>query len=142
MIHWVDMNTREEFNLSDYPDSFGMIYEIVYTNGFKYRGKRNFFKTVTLPRNSNRKKKEVFLREDSSWQSYSGSSKLSKGMKVKSKSILAIADTKRALTYLEAKYLFQVDAIFNAEYLNENINGVWYSNVFDPLKVPQRKEFR
>lgn len=132
----------KKFILSDYPSCFGFIYLIEYSNDKKYIGKRHCFKEVTLPRNKNRKKKEVFLREDVSYRRYSGSHKTAKGLKVVKKSILALANTKRSLTYLEVKCLMEVDAIFNSKFLNENIGGKYFDNVLDDLKKPLRKEYR
>jgi hypothetical protein len=140
-MNWLDVNGNE-FNLADHPKAIGFIYEIFYTNGQRYIGKKNFFDTVTLPKNSNRKKKEVFLREKTDWKQYTGSHKTAVGLQIKSKHIIALANTKRALTYLEVKYLFEADVIFNEQFLNENIGGKYFDNVLDDLKEPLRKEYR
>ena len=141
-MKWYDTLQECEFNISEYPDIFGFVYEIKYSCGKSYIGKQELFNKVTLPKNKNRKKKEVFLREKTNWQEYNGSSKLSNGLTIVSKNVIAIANTRRALTYLEVKHLFRVDAIFNEEYLNLNAGGVYFQNVFDELKNPIRREFR
>jgi len=141
-MQWIDSRTGEEFNLSDYPEAFGFIYRIDYTNGQFYLGKKNFFNKVVLPKNSNRKKKEIIYRESIGWKSYIGSTKLAGDLKIKQKTILELASTKRALTYLEIKLLFKYDAIFNEKCLNQNIGGLYYDNVLDDLKVPTKKEYR
>lgn len=141
-MKWIDRQNRCVFSISDYPDAFGFIYEITYENGKKYRGKKDLFNKVTLPRNSNRSRKEVFLREKLDWESYIGSAKKAKGLVVKTKEVIAVANTRRALTYLEIYHLFEVNALFNEEYLNENIGGLYFDNVFEQLKNPPRREFR
>jgi len=130
------------FNIADYPDAFGFIYRIEYDNGQIYLGKKDMFTKVVLPKNRNRKKKEVFYRESLSWKQYEGSTKLSKGLTVKRKVVLYVANTRRALTYLETKVLFKYDAIFNEKCLNKNIGGLYFDNVFEPLKEPIKKEYR
>jgi len=139
---WIDEATDEEFCLLDYPEAYGFIYEITYTNGRKYIGKKDFFDKITLPRNSNRKKKEVFLREKTNWKEYCGSHRLASKLEIDKKVILRVAVSKRALTYLETELLFLVDAIFNQHYLNENIGGKFFDNVLDETKLQLRKEYR
>ena len=142
MQEWIDYSTGEPFNISDYPEAFGFTYKITYTNGMRYLGKRNFFDKVVLPKNSNRKKKEIIYREATTWKGYLGSTKLAGDLTVESKVILQTANTKRALTYLETKLLFDYDAIFNEKCLNKNIGSLYYDNVFDALLVPLKKEYR
>ena len=141
-MKWIDSIQGCEFKISDYPDAFGFIYKITYDNGKKYIGKKDLFDKVILPRNSNRNKKEIFLREKIRWSEYCGSSKNTNGLKILKKEVIAIGNTRRALTYLEVFHLFRVDAIFNNEYLNENIGGLYFNNVFEPLKEEVRKEYR
>ena len=142
MTKWIDREQDCEFELMDYPKAYGFIYEITYTDGSKYIGKKNLFDTVTLPKNTNRKKKEVFLREKRDWKTYLGSTEMSKGLTVTKKEVIAIANTKRALTYLETFYILRVDGIFNEKYLNKNAGGVYFDNVFEPLKEELRREYR
>lgn len=142
MTKWIDREKDCEFELMDYPKAYGFIYEITYTDGSKYIGKKDVFDKVTLPKNRNRKKKEVFLREKRDWKHYCGSSKNSDGLTISKREIIAVANTKRALTFLEVKHLFRVAALFNDEYINSNIGGVYFDNVLDALKEELRREYR
>ena len=142
MTKWIDREKDCEFNIADYPEAFGFIYCIHYSNGKKYLGKKDLFDKITLPKNTNRKKKEVFLREKRDWKTYLGSTEMSKGLTATKKEVIAIANTKRALTYLETFHILRVDGIFNENYLNKNAGGVYFDNVFEPLKEPLRREYR
>jgi len=68
---------------------------------------------------------------ESNWRTYESSSEEVKNYKLISKEILEFAPTKRALTYLETKYLFCNDAIIDPLYLNKNIIKRWFrDNLF------------
>ena len=125
--------------LTEVPNDFyGFIYEIEYTNGFKYIGKKKFHsenELDVLKKGGTRKghirfigrniggkrvQREIVKRE-SNWRVYEGSHETANGFTIASKTILELVPTKRSLTYLEAKMLFCKDAIEDPLYLNVNI---------------------
>jgi len=133
MKTWI-ANGEPVYTRDDMPDyAIGFIYEITYTNGKKYIGKKDLFSYKTLPPLVGQKRKRK-VKIESKWKTYSGSTKLSKGLVIQSREIIFYAETKRALTYLEVRELFRRDVIFNGKYLNENIGGKYFNNVFDKLK--------
>ena len=113
---------------------YGFIYRINYTNGKCYYGKKLFYSTTKkwlgkkelALQTDKRLKKYRYVSKETKWREYEGSSKLTKDLTIASKEILAYAMSKRELTYLEIKCLFQVEALEDELCLNENINGVWY----------------
>lgn len=124
------------------PTLHGFVYRITYSNGKQYIGKKDFFSTKRLPalksgkvrpnaertyRNSNGKRVYYdILRTESNWLTYNSSSKLVKGLTPIRKEILALAHSKRELTYLETKYLFIHEVLESDNYLNENILGKFF----------------
>lgn len=142
----------------------GFVYLLTFEDGRKYIGKKNFFTYKVLPAlasglvriNAERIYKNLYdkvnpkykngkqvkvrtpldrLARESHWRNYEGSIKHSSELpRVIKKEILYLCISKRELTYIEVRELFKVDAIFNTEYINENINGTWFNNVHDKLK--------
>jgi hypothetical protein len=126
----------------DAPTAYGFIYEITYVDGTKYLGKKNFFKQVKLPALKSGKQrpdstrtyknlsgKRVYydvVQKPSNWLSYSGSSELTTEKTILRKEILALAYSKRELTYLEVKYLFLQEVLESDLYLNSNILGKFF----------------
>ena len=66
--------------------------------------------------------------KESNWKTYLGSSEELDTSKVESKVILAFAYSKRELTYLETKQQFINNVLEDKEYLNKNINGMWFKD--------------
>ncbi len=142
-MEWVDNTTNKPITTP--PDStHGFIYLIEYEDGTAYIGKKNFYKTVTLPAfksgkqrpNStrigrNKNGKRVYfdvLQRESDWLTYEGSLDKSNLPSIKCKWVLAYAKDKRELTYLETKYLFCYEVLESTEYRNENILGKFYKS--------------
>jgi hypothetical protein len=116
-------------------EAYGFTYMIYYDDGTYYWGKKSFVKQVRLkPRKTDRKNAKRIVWKESDWKKYTGSSKEAKGKTVFKKEILELAVSKRALTYLETKLLFEKDVLFDDKCLNSNILGKFYDNVLDPLK--------
>ncbi len=66
------------------------------------------------------------VTKESDWRKYTSSSKLFGSREVVEKRILQIAKSKRHLTYLETKYMFQHDVLESELYLNDNISGRFF----------------
>jgi len=123
-------------------DNYGFIYLLTFDDGTKYIGKKDFYSRVLLPSlksgeqrpNSTRIGKNIngkrayfdLVRKESNWQTYTSSSKLIGSRQIVSKQILALAPSKRDLTYLETKYLFTHEVLESDTYLNENILGKFF----------------
>lgn len=125
-------------------NAYGFIYIIYYEDGTKYIGKKNFYSIQTKPRkkdnqkrsnhvrftykikNNTREYKEV-IRQETDWRTYTGSSKeIPKDLKIIKKKIIAIVNTKIRLTYLEAKFCFNLAVLEQEEYRNTNVLGSFY----------------
>ena len=129
--------TYNGVEIDSIPDNtaYGFTYRIDYTDETYYYGKKAFVKQVRLkPRKTDRANAKRIVWKESDWKKYVGSSKESKGKTVKSKHIIELAVSKRALTYLETKLLFEKDVLFDDKCLNGNILGKFYDNVLEPLK--------
>jgi hypothetical protein len=132
-------------------NSYGFVYELLFTDNTRYIGMKNFFtyKEKDLLKSGNKRpnhvnfinrnkkgkrikegkriKKEI-IKVETNWRSYRSSSKLVKEKEIANKTILEIAYSKRHLTYLEAKWLFKEQVLEKNEYLNENILGKFFKN--------------
>jgi hypothetical protein len=129
-------------------DIYGFIYMLTYENkeGEKkyYIGKKNFWfyhEKKALKNDKKRKghiyfknrrkdghlvKYELFKKE-SDWKTYTGSYKGDLiDLKLISKDILCFARSKRELTYLETKMLFNFSALERDDFLNDNILGKFF----------------
>ena len=60
------------------------------------------------------------------WQTYKGSSKNTKDLEMAFKEILHLVPTKRNMTYMEAKTLFECNVLETEDYLNDNILGKFF----------------
>lgn len=136
--------TYEDKPFTELPEgTFGFVYCISYTDGTHYIGKKQCITEVQLPalkhgvirpnasyrigRNIKGKRVQFdVIKKESAWRNYTGSSKLTVGKTIASKHILAIAESKRQLTYLETKYLFCYEAIEDPTFINENILGKFF----------------
>lgn len=129
--------------LEDLPEhAYGFVYEITYTTGQKYIGKKNCFAKSTLPalktgiprpgserKGKNKDGKRIYVdivTKESPWREYEGSSKNTTDLTIAAKEILEFAPTGRSLTYLEAQHLFCKEAIISPNYLNDNILGKFH----------------
>jgi hypothetical protein len=136
-------------SLEEMPDNvFGFVYEIEFTDGTKYIGKKQVTSTKTLPKlksgksrpnsigivykNTGKGFRQCFekIQSESDWKTYKGSHKDCKNKEPKNKTILAFAFSKLELTYLEAKALFMHEVLEHDEYINDNILGSFYRSNF------------
>ena len=116
-------------------DCVEIVYEITYESGKKYIGKkiiRSFQKKkptkAMLAIRKNYVRKELVI---SNFIDYEGSSELTKNEVIVSKEILYQCNNKRTSTYLETALLFHYDVLFDDNFLNQNIGGVYYDNALD-----------
>lgn len=116
----------EVFN--ETPEDYqGFVYEIVELDtGYRYIGKKNFWRPKTLPKTKSRKRR-VRTRTESDWRDYFGSSEKvkslveSKGQQNFQKVILRLCKSKGEMSYFEAKLQFEKDVLLSPLYYNEFI---------------------
>lgn len=144
MIDWYDSRNSTTITcVNDMPMGvYGFIYRLIYEDGTMYIGKKNIFciekrqalQNGTIRSNAKRIHKNIggkrvafdVVTKESNWLKYVGSHNTSKSLVVR-REILCYAPSKRALSYLEAKYLFVYGAIeINNNYLNCNILGKFF----------------
>lgn len=115
------------------PDTIGFVYQVIHIpSGKKYIGKKSLYHKKTRPPLKGYKRKRVEMIE-SDWKTYHGSHEeiknllLENGSDIFRREIIEFAKTKKGLSYLETKYLFQLEVLEKQdEYFNSNISGKWY----------------
>ena len=130
---WVYNNKVIE-SIDDIPSgSVGFIYEVTHIpSGKKYIGKKALYHKKTRPPLKGYKRKRVEFVE-SDWKSYYGSHEEVKsllkevGSEIFKREIMEFSKSKKRLSYLETKYLFQREVLENQDkYFNSNILGKFY----------------
>ena len=117
---------------------YGFVYCVYFEddvgNVYKYYGKKKWFserkkwfgKRRLAEMEDKRMKKYEMVKTDNDWKEYTGSCKDTKDYIPIYKEILMFAKSKRELTYLEAKILFQRGALEDEMCLNGNILSRFY----------------
>ncbi len=148
-MNWL-YNNEEITDISQFPsNTFGFIYEVITPEGKKYIGKKVLYhnqkKKLTkaeLAEQSGRGRKKSFriIQKESDWKKYYGSNKHLKNQITKGevtlenlgKQIIEVGFNKKHLTYLETKYLFQLEVLEKPdEYYNDNILGKFFTKDLD-----------
>ena len=148
-MNWL-YNEKEITDISQFPsNTFGFVYEVITPEGKKYIGKKVLYhnqkKKLTkaeLAEQSGRGRKKSFriIQKESDWKKYYGSNKHLKNQITEgevtledlSKQIIEVGFNKKHLTYLETKYLFQLEVLEKpGEYYNDNILGKFFTKDLD-----------
>ena len=148
-MNWL-YNEKEITDISQFPpNTFGFVYKVITPEGKKYIGKKVLYhnqkKKLTkaeLAEQSGRGRKKSFriIQKESDWKKYYGSNKHLKNQITEgevtledlSKQIIEIGFNKKHLTYLETKYLFQLEVLEKpGEYYNDNILGKFFTKDLD-----------
>jgi len=95
-----------------------------------YIGKKSLYSHRTLPPLKGQKRKRKIVKE-SDWINYQSSNKEVQQWPTQWKQILQYAYSKKELTYLETKYLFQYNALEDKNSFNGNILAKFYKGEFD-----------
>lgn len=125
--------------LTETPKAYGFIYEIVFSDGMRYIGKKNFYsrrkrnfgKKEVLALKDKRLKKYEYVTKESDWRTYCSSNhdvinRIKNGDDY-TKQILAIAYHKKELTYLE-EYSLNINSVLSRDdYYNDNIAGRFFT---------------
>lgn len=139
MWHYNRLLIRRIEDLPDHTSLFGFCYKITnLKTGGIYIGKKQFWSTTKkkLTRSEQspdqRKKKYKRVCKESNWKDYCGSNPQLKDDLAKwgphffTKEILAVAHSKKHLSYLEAHYQFHFDVLRQKSY-NKNILGKFFA---------------
>lgn len=129
---WVFKDKKINSHEDLHPDCTDIVYEITYKSGKTYIGK----KAVRAMRRVKPTKAQLAVRKnyvrkelkDLPFINYEGSSDNTANEIIVSKEIVHQCSQRRTATYIEAAWLFEVNAIFNDMYLNENIQGCYFDN--------------
>ena len=148
-MNWL-YNGKEITDISHFPlNTFGFVYEVITPEGKKYVGKKVLYhnkktklKKSELAEQSGRGRRALhkIVSKESDWKKYYGSNKHLKNQITEgevtledlSKQIIEIGFNKKHLTYLETKYLFQLEVLEKpGEYYNDNILGKFFTKDLD-----------
>lgn len=148
-MNWL-YNEQEITDISQFPlGTFGFVYEVITPQGKKYIGKKVLFHNQKRKKTRaelaeqvgrGRKSLHKIITKESDWKTYYGSNSLLKSqlaegevtLKDLNKQILELAFNKKHLTYLETKWLFQLEVLEQPEkYYNDNILGKFFTSDFD-----------
>ena len=148
-MNWL-YNGKEITDISQFPpNTFGFVYQVITPEGKKYVGKKVLYHNqkkkltkVELAKQTGRGRRALYkiVQKESDWKKYIGSNaklkhQITEGEVTKDdleRQILEIALNKKHLTYLETKYLFQMEVLENPDqYYNDNILGKFFTSDFD-----------
>lgn len=112
------------------PDEYqGFVYEITnLTNGKKYIGKKNFWRTLKRKPLKGKTNKR-HSRQESDWQGYWGSNKELQldveklGPDQFERKILVLCANKNQMSYFEMRFQIDYEVLFRDDYYNEYIGG-------------------
>lgn len=136
-MNWIYEN-KEIKSIQDIPENaIGFVYVLIFNDNYFYIGKKNIFtikifpalksgvlrhNAVRIGRNIEGKRKYFDkVKKETNWKTYTGSKEDYGERTIVQKEILEFAVSKRALTYLEAKYQFIHSALEDPMGLNNNI---------------------
>lgn len=129
---------KELSELSDLPnDTFGFVYKVVHIpTKREYIGKKQLISNRTLPPLKGTKRKRK-VQKESDWKTYYGSHSTIKQMIKEGKAgefkreIIEFAISKKQLTYLETRYLFEYRVLEYPElFFNDNILNRFFRTDF------------
>jgi len=134
---WVYKNSLVKSHEDLLEGCIGFVYRITYKDGKKYIGK----KIVVSERRLKPTKAQLAIRKNYvrkelvkiPFAAYEGSHDKEGCAEILYKEILYQCSTKRTCTYLETDLLFATKALFDENYLNQNISGTFYDNALDGI---------
>ena len=108
-MNWINKSTIPEERFKDYQ---GFLYEVEFTDGTYYFGKKDF-------------------GTNDKWKEYEGSAKSRGRREVLQKTILRVVRTKRELTFREAEMLFVKGVLFDNNCIFSAASSKFAVNVAD-----------
>lgn len=115
-----------------FPECTDFVYVITYDNGRKYIGKKAI-RAIRRKPPLKGKKRNRRIMTDLPFKNYQGSHAEAKTYKPIKKEILFQCSGRKTATYLEMTLLVHFNAIFEKQFINENIGGTFFSNSLDGL---------
>lgn len=115
-----------------HPDCTDFVYQITYTTGERYIGKKAVRSMRKYPPLKGKKRCRRKLK-NLPFLNYQGSHDRAKELQPAKKEILYQCSKRKAATYMEMSLLVQYRAIFHPGYINENIGGTFFRNSLDGL---------
>jgi len=135
MVPWI-YDGRKILSLDDVPEgAVSFIYLISNVEGLHYIGKKSLYSTVTRPPLKGTRKKRKVTKQ-SKWLTYKSSNKIVKeweDWEITNRTIINWAYTKKHATYLECHALFSLNVLKSDVFLNDNIQGRFFSSDLDFL---------
>lgn len=135
MVPW-KYEDRKILSLDDVPEgAVSFIYLISNVEGLHYIGKKSLYSTVTRPPLKGTRKKRKVTKQ-SKWLTYKSSNKIVKeweDWEITNRTIINWAYTKKHATYLECHALFTLNVLKSDVFLNDNIQGRFFSSDLDFL---------
>ncbi len=135
MVPWI-YDGRKILSLDDVPEgAVSFIYLISNVEGLHYIGKKSLYSTVTRPPLKGTRKKRKVTKQ-SKWLTYKSSNKIVKeweDWEITNRTIINWAYTKKHATYLECHALFTLNVLKSDVFLNDNIQGRFFSSDLDFL---------
>lgn len=120
-----------------HPDCTDFVYELRFTDGTKYIGKKTVRSIRRLkPTKEQLKIRKNYVRKELKnlpFVRYTGSSDENTNKVLVSKEILYQSSNKKTATYIETALLFENDVLFNDTFNNKNIGGVYFDNSLEGL---------
>lgn len=129
---WTFQNDAINSHEDLHPDCTDIVYWITFENGKHYIGKKTVRSLRKYPPLKGKKRARRKVK-NIPFANYKGSSEETKDLEPISKEILYQCSTKKAATYLEAALLFHHNAIFESDFLNQNISGRFFDNDLDGM---------
>ena len=129
---WIYKNKEVHGHDDLLPECTDFVYMIEYTNGQRYIGKKTVRSKRKKPPLKGKKRCRRVLT-NLPFINYVGSHETAEDLEIKCKEILYQCCTRKAATYLEVALMIHHDAIFDPNYLNENIINKFFRNDLDGL---------
>jgi len=129
-LNWLHLG-KPIYGHDDFTDDvIGFVYEITYSNGKKYIGK----KLIRSMRRLKPTKAQLAIRKNYKrvevknlpFVKYDGSSKETDGLIIAKKEIIELCSDKINLTYCEMKHMILNNVLCDDKYLNGNILGKFF----------------
>ena len=115
-----------------HPECTDFVYIITYDDNRKYIGKKAVRAVRRKPPLKGKKRNRLIMT-NLPFKNYQGSHEEAKILKPVEKEILFQCSKRKAATYLEMELLVENLAIFEPEFINENIGGTFFSTSLDGL---------
>ena len=115
-----------------FPECTDFVYVITYDNGQKYIGKKAIRAVRRKPPLKGYKRNRRIMT-DLPFKNYQGSHINAKILNPVKKEIMFQCSSRKTATYLEMSLLVHMNAIFEKQFVNENIGGKFFSDTLDGL---------